>query len=113
MKTPLLITLVALLIIATGCEKSSLEMLPSACLISSIETFKKESLCNDASVKEYRFQQKPVYVFDNGNCGADLASIVTDDACNKLGSLGGITGNQIINGESFANAVFVRTVWKK
>jgi hypothetical protein len=113
MKTTLLLPLLAYLFMATGCEKTTGESYPSACLAASIETFRKESFCSDASVKEYRFQQQLVYVFDHGNCGADLSSKVTDSACNTLGNIGGIMGNQLINGKSFANATFIRTIWKK
>jgi hypothetical protein len=113
MKTSLLLTLLTFLFMATGCEKTTVDNLPSACLASNIEAFKKESLCSDAAVKEYRFQQQLMYVFDHGTCGADLSAKVTDNACNSIGMLGGIAGNTMINGESFANATFIRTVWKK
>jgi len=113
MKTTLLLTLLSFLFMATGCEKNKLETIPSECLASSIRAFKRESLCSDASVKEYRFQQQLVYVFDLGTCGADLSAKVTDIACNSIGMLGGISGNTMINGESFANATFIRTIWKK
>lgn len=83
------------------------------CLGSQIRAFKKESLCDNASVQEFRFQQKLVYVFSNGHCGADLTGKVIDDECNTLGMLGGIAGNLMINGESFANASYTRTIWKK
>lgn len=63
------------------------------------------------SVKQYTFQNKTVYVFEPGNCGSDMASLVYDSNCKQLGFLGGIAGNTKINDEEFANAVFIKTVW--
>jgi hypothetical protein len=113
MKTTALFAACIALFLVTACEKANDDFETSACIGKQIMTFKKESSCSNASVEEYRFQQKLVYVFSPGNCGADLTARVLDSACNTLGILGGIQGNQIINNEPFGNAVLLRTVWKK
>ena len=86
-----------------------------ACLDQKIQNFDKQSICDmSGDVKEYAFQGKQVYVFNPGDCGADFTSEVIDNQCNVLGYLGGITGNEKINGVSFlAVAVYVQTIWKK
>lgn len=83
------------------------------CISDRINNGDNELFCDDANVKEFQFQQKTVYVFDPGTCGADFTSNVLDTDCNSLGFLGGLHGNTKINGEEFSNAVFVRTVWEK
>ncbi|MES2478973.1 MAG: hypothetical protein V4561_07795 [Bacteroidota bacterium] len=63
------------------------------------------------SIKQYTFQNKTVYVLEPGTCGNDMAVYVLDANCKDMGFLGGIMGNTKINGEEFANAVYVKTVW--
>jgi len=66
-----------------------------------------------ARVDQYLFQGKLVYVFDPGNCGADMEAQVYDSSCNKIGALGGFTGNNLINNVLFnQNATFQKTIWK-
>lgn len=94
-----------------ACKKS--EETPS-CIDSKITEFKHVISCNQGTnVKEYKFQSNRVYVFDPGTCGADMTSEVMDENCNSLGFLGGIAGNNTINGESFDHAKYIRTVWKR
>jgi hypothetical protein len=65
-----------------------------------------------ASVSQYLFQGDYVYVFDPGNCGADLMAVVYNSECSQIGGLGGIAGNNIINGTQFnPNAKFIKTIW--
>ena len=60
-----------LLIFFTGCTKNCIEN-NSECLQSKIEEFKFKAICTDgASIKEYTFQDKTVYVFDQSQCMAD------------------------------------------
>jgi hypothetical protein len=81
------------------------------CIDRKIADFLPETCEEGASVKEYLFRNRKVYVFDRGNCGADMTSEVADDQCKTLGHLGGITGNTQIEGEEFSSATLVRTVW--
>jgi len=84
------------------------------CIQEKTENFKSNSICEEGSkVKEYKFQGEIVYLFENGNCGADIASGVFDSECNELGWIGGFTGNTKINGEEFSNARYRRTIWRQ
>jgi hypothetical protein len=97
----------------SACKKSNLEKAPE-CIQQKIGEFEKnESTCsNGAKVDEYKFQGNIVYVFDPGLCGADLSSDVYNSNCEYFGFLGGIIGNDTINGESFSNhATYQETVW--
>ena len=71
------------------------------------------TLCETgASVKQYLFQGEDVFVFDPGNCGADMAAAVLNDKCETIGDLGGIMGNLVINGERFdQGATYIKTIW--
>ncbi len=82
------------------------------CVKHRTRSFRSECCDSGASVKEYIFQGQNVYVYDPGDCGADMTSEVTDETCTTLGYLGGITGNTIINGEDFSLAQFERLIWK-
>lgn len=66
-----------------------------------------------ASVSKFLFNEREVYVFEPGNCGADMSSPVFDADCNELGSLGGFAGNLEIDGMIFhENAVLIERVWE-
>jgi len=110
--------LMMIIILATisfvSCQKLEIEKDTPKCIENLIKDFDKNQSCEDGvNVKRYIFQNKTVYVFDPGTCGADMTSEVIDSDCNTLGYLGGISGNQIINGEDFANAKFKSTTWRK
>ena len=105
--------LFAVLALATGCAKRPVTKTTRGCLDDKIAVCNKEAHCDDASVHEYLFQEKPVFVFEPGTCGADMASEVVTADCKTLGYLGGYAGNTKINGVEFSQAIFVRVVWKK
>lgn len=108
-------TLIFILLVLTtvSCRELDIPNNPPKCVTGKINAFKDEACEKGANVKKYTFQEKTVYVFDPGTCGADMTSEVIDSECNNLGYLGGITGNTTINGESFENAEFVETTWTK
>ncbi len=107
----LLLTLSSALI---GCNrKDEIDTTIPRCISNLIIAFEKTTSCNDAKVDQYIFQNQSVFVFRPGSCEADMQAAVIGRNCNNLGSLGGIAGNTEINGNDFANAVFVKTVWKK
>ena len=81
------------------------------CLSGKINDWKEKYCESGKSVKEYTFQNKSVYVFTPGTCGADMQTIVLDASCKELGALGGILGNTKINGEDFSTATYVKTIW--
>lgn len=96
----------------TSCDKDKVPEGTPECIESKIQDF-KEIACDDGKVDEYTFQGVAVYVFDPGiECGADMTSEVVLSDCTHLGYLGGIAGNNIINGEAFASAEFVQNIWK-
>lgn len=66
-----------------------------------------------ASVDQHTFQGKTVFTFSPDENIADGATEVVDENCHTLGSLGGISGNGIINGEDFSKAQFVKNIWKQ
>lgn len=109
-------TFIVLIIIGfvqlTACHKSSNDKPATNCLEQKILEFSKSSSCNNSKVDEYLFQGKSVFVFDPGNCGADMALNVLNSDCLLLGFLGGISGNTKINGEEFSNAKFIKTWWE-
>lgn len=82
------------------CIDSKIEMNPPDCG-EEVET----------TVDEYLFQDELVYVFEYSQCCCDYQSPVLNSSCDTLGFLHGFIGNFDINGESFENAVFQRTVW--
>lgn len=98
----LIILISIFLIVTTGCKKDLIKSLPE-CVQDEI---------SDSKVLEYSFQNQKVYVFEEGSCGADLSFTVIDEDCNILGYLGGFSGNDIINGESFDSAKLEQTIWK-
>lgn len=103
-----------LLALTTGsCYKITVTYGTPECMEQKISEFTKKSLCSNATVKLYRFQNDAVYVFSPGDCGADFQSEVTNNRCQTIGALGGIAGNTKINGEEFSNAVYIKTIWPK
>jgi len=107
-----LFALMLLAAITVSC--SDIEKDVPGCIKSEIRKFRSDLACDEgATVEEYLFQGKTVYVFNSGSCLCDGASAVWSEDCEMIGSLGGFSGNTIINGESFSNAVYQRTVWKQ
>ena len=100
---------ICLILTLASCKKSS--STPD-CIQLEIDRLKSTaSLCDYASIKEFRFGGKLVYVISYGNC-PDGVSGVVDRNCNSLGYLGGIAGNTKIDGVDFgANAQYKRTIW--
>lgn len=107
-----LLYLPLLLLLSVSCKKKDNDEEPPACLNSLIDSYKATACSTGASVKEYTFQGNQVYVFEPGNCGADMQSPVYNNSCGSMGALGGISGNIMINGADFASATYVKTVWQ-
>ena len=93
-----------LILIFSSCQKEDVDMEDeSACISQKIEAYKASNLpCKSGkSIYRYEFQGEYVYVFNPGNCGADMMSDVYDEKCQLICGLGGIAGNQICNEENF------------
>ena len=97
----------------TGCAKLDIESGTPNCIVKEIKRFNRNIACESANVKEYSFQSKTVYLFEQGTCGADMSSDVLSSDCQKIGYIGGISGNGEVNGGDFYTATFLRTVWEK
>ena len=114
MKQALLFILILTAINITSCNKPKIEENTPKCIENLIVNFDKEQTCKEGvNVKKYTFQEKIVYVFNPGECGADMTSEVYDSECNSLGFLGGLSGNTEINGEEFSSSTYISTVWEK
>ncbi len=103
-------TLICIFLII-GCQKFELFKGAPDCLVVHLEYY-DEIICEEgAFIKRYSFQNKPTYLVYNG-CGADYEEVL-DSNCNSLGSLGGIAGNNDINGEKYyGNAIFECLIWE-
>jgi hypothetical protein len=102
-----------LLFLVMSCTKLEIDKSAPKCIEKKIKEFNKSTGCNTAKVEEYTFQGITVYLFDPGNCGADLQAQVYNADCKNIGYLGGFEGSVKINGEDFSNATLVKTVWQK
>lgn len=103
------VVVICLFFVLTGCKKSDHL---SDCIESKINGFSSSSFCIGASVKEYSFHGKLVYVFSEGLCFVDVGDAVYEANCNYLGALGGNTSGPKIDDNDFgANAKYRRTIW--
>lgn len=102
-----------ILFLFTGCEKINIDA--SECIEDRVRKFSKETNCEDGvAVGLYIFREENVYVFGEGNCGADTGAAVYNESCEYLGYLGGFAGNRKIGDIDFyTNAQFVKIVWEK
>jgi len=114
MKTKILLLLIITILGISSCQKLDIEEGTPECIQNLIKDFDKEQTCNnEVNVKKYTFQGETVYVFNPGNCSADLTSEVIDSDCYSIGFLGGISGNTKINGGDFSNSIFESAVWER
>jgi hypothetical protein len=105
--------LIVITLFFTSCEKK--EIVAPDCIKNLIKSYSGTPFrCETgAKVDQYQFQSQTVYVFDPGNCGADMQAPVYTLNCNLLGNLGGFIGNLLINNVPFdKNAIFQKTIWK-
>jgi hypothetical protein len=110
------IFLLTFVLLAVSCEKNNLNPEgESDCMLAKIEAYKASDLpCESGkSIYRYEFQGSYVYVFNPGNCGADMMSDVYDEDCNLICGLGGIAGNTMCNNEEFStNATNELLIWE-
>ena len=104
--------LILITLTVTGCKKNDYDA--PGCIQDKIDAFKTSVECdNDSYVALYSFNDKDVYVFSEGSCGADLGATVYSSDCLYLGFLGGITGNTFIQGVNFYNnARYIKRIWE-
>lgn len=96
----------------SGCKKNHYDA--PGCIEDKIYTFKASVICDHgAYVALYSFNDKDVYLFFEGYCGADLGATVYSSDCLRLGFLGGISGNTFIQGVNFYNnARYIKRIWE-
>lgn len=101
-----------LIVLSFSCKKDD-KPTESSCISERVRSFSKSEICDSgALVTEYKFNDEMVYVFNQGNCGADFQEAVYDASCNSIGYLGGIAGNMDVDGVNFYdNAVWQRTLF--
>jgi hypothetical protein len=107
-----IVAAVAVLIFFSSCEKTKLEGVPQ-CINSKIQKIKNQPRWNPpASVTEYRYNDKKVYLFSSDCC--DRFEELFDEDCNYICAPGGgITGKGDMKCTDFyQKAVFVKLVWK-
>jgi len=97
----------------TSCQKKNAKKSPPSCIEERILAFEKTVCDKGAKVYEYQFQGERVYVFDIGFCDADHSAKVINQDCQEIGIIGGIDGNQDVNGSNFAHAQRTAVVWSK
>lgn len=110
-----LIIFICLSVFFSCCQKLQLEQDVPDCIEKKIEAYKtNKTPCESGkSVYRYTFQGEFVYVFNPGNCGADMMSDVYNEACNLICGLGGIAGNVTCQAENFdKNATDEKLIWK-
>lgn len=98
-----------------GCENLDLKEDVPECVEKKIKEFKDSDLTCDsgANVIRYDFQGMQVYLFDPGNCGADMQAPIYDEQCNIICGLGGFAGNVMCNGVNFGeNATNPTLIWE-
>lgn len=103
------------ILLASNCQQSELKAPVPKCMEQEIEEFKNDdTYCETGkSVYRYYFQDKFVYVFNPGDCGADMMSDVYDENCNKICSLGGIAGNlTCLDANFWENATSETLIWQ-
>ena len=98
-----------------GCEDLDLYEDVPQCIEKQIKEFRDtETTCDSgAKVYRYEFQGMEVYLFDPGNCHADMQAPIYDAECNILCALGGFTGNIMCSEVVFADHATNETlIWE-
>lgn len=96
---------IAIIVLAfSNCQKTDVKIETPECMEQLIQDFEtNDNFCETGkSVYRYTFQDQYVYVFNPGDCGADMMSDVYDEECNLICNLGGIAGNITCNDENFS-----------
>jgi hypothetical protein len=114
MKYPLFLFLPIALIFFASCTKDIASNTPG-CIRREIKSHGTD--WEIGSVDEYFFQNRLVYAFSpDGKIIADGSTIIKDENCNQICSVGGFGGPAVnlCNGENFFQAAELkRNIWKK
>ena len=104
---------VGFMALGLSCAKTEVKKQTPSCIEERIDLFEKTICDKGAKVYEYDFQGQRVYVFDPGFCGPDNTAKVVNKECQEIGTIGGVNGNQDVNGSNFAHAQRVGVIWSK
>lgn len=109
------IVIIILIFTFSNCQKTDVKIETPECMEQLIQEFENDvNFCETGkSVYQYKFQDQFVYVFNPGDCGADMMSNVYDAECNLICNLGGIAGIILCNDENFsAGATDETLIWE-
>jgi hypothetical protein len=95
-----------------SCRRVEVEFGVPTCIRKKIEVFSRYACKTGANVIEYKFNNKLVYVFSQGNCVEKMNAEVMDSNCNSLGFVENSSSNIIENKQFDTEAIFNRIVWK-
>jgi len=98
-----------------SCDKVEINTSAPSCIDEKITSNQKNDLpCESGkSVYRYMFHDRYVYVFNPGDCGADMMADIYDEDCNRICGLGGIAGNLICEDIDFWEEATDETlIWK-
>lgn len=86
-----------------GCDKVEIKTSVPQCINEAINSYHKSNISCESgkSVYRYEFNDRYIYVFNPGNCGADMMAEVYDENCNRICGLGGFAGNLTCEGVNF------------
>jgi hypothetical protein len=114
---PLTILLLSLTLTAFACHNPGIAPGVPSCVFAEISRESKDAGSMIGAVKEYQYMGRMVYTFEPDTRKiADGATIIKDNNCNTLCSVGGFAGlanNQCLGGNFFKEAVYKRTIWEK
>ena len=96
-----IITILILLI--SSCQQPEIKEETPECIGQKIQEYKyNQTSCESGkSVYRYILNHRYVFVFNPGDCGADMMADIYDENCVRLCGLGGITGNLICEDVKF------------
>jgi hypothetical protein len=97
------------------CQKVEIKSDAPECIKEKISSNDKNNYpCESGkSVYRYFFHDRYVYVFNPGDCGADMMSTVYDENCTSICGLGGIAGNQLCEDVNFSEVATDETlIWE-
>ena len=110
------ILFISLLMSCKDCEEIDIKGNPPECIKEVIKDIEESDfICAEGVIiSEYKFQGESVYLIFPGDCIAvDMTTTVMNSNCETIGHLGGLTGNDEINGEKFyENSEFIQTIWE-
>ena len=112
MKSFLFTAIIILSIVQQKCGKSAVNTIPT-CIQAKIDEIKKQPKWNPpASVEEYNYNGKRVFLFSSDCC--DQFNQAYDESCNYVcAPSGGITGKGDRKCDDFKEkATLIRVVWK-